>query len=88
MKELMLTNLKSCPFTNVSLGGIFFLCLFFFFDLGISHSSGWTGTKPGRGGNSLINKSHGMHATSCAMGPVSSAQAVLVVPTLLLVTLH
>jgi hypothetical protein len=29
-----------------------------------------------------------MHATSCVMGPVSSAQAILVVPTLLLVTLH
>jgi hypothetical protein len=84
----MLANLKSCPFTDVSLGGIFFLCLFFFFDLGISQSSGWTGTKLGRGGNSLINRYHGMHAASCGMGPVSSAQAVLVVPTLLLVPLH
>ncbi len=86
--ELMFTNLKSYRFTDVSLGGIFFLCLSFFFDLGISHSSGWTGTKLGRGGNSLISRSPGMHATLWVMEPVSSAQAVLVVPTLLLVPLH
>ncbi len=50
MEEVMLASPEFSPFSNIGLGGIFFLCLFFFFNFGSSHPFGWKGTKLGRDG--------------------------------------